>query len=104
MNSKIGPTPPNAPDVGTHLKDKSLNDESQGKQKRQKEQKGNGEWGVGNRDGKTISYSRLPTPYSEGDSFPKPPAQLPQRSIHSAIGRDAVAATGGADPAGRGLR
>jgi hypothetical protein len=39
MNSKIGPTPPNAPDVGTHLKDKSLDDESQGKQKRQQGQK-----------------------------------------------------------------
>src|SRR5262245_4856901 len=64
MNSKIGPTPLNAPDVGTHLKDKSLDDESQGKQKRQKEQKGNGEWGVGNRDGKTISLSPLPTPHS----------------------------------------
>src|SRR5262244_2676362 len=64
MNSKIGPTPPNAPDVGTHLKDKSLDVESQGKQKRQKEQKGNGEWGVGNRDGKTISLSPLPTPHS----------------------------------------
>jgi hypothetical protein len=64
MNSKIGPTPLNAPDVGTHLKDKSLDDESQGKQKRQKEQKGNGEWGMGNRDGKTISLSPLPTPHS----------------------------------------
>src|SRR5499426_1254997 len=64
MNSKIGPTPLNAPDVGTHLKDKSLDDESQGKQKRQKEQKGNGVWGVGNRDGKTISLSPLPTPHS----------------------------------------
>jgi hypothetical protein len=39
MNSKIGPTPPNAPDVGTHLKDKPLDDVSQGKQKRQKGQK-----------------------------------------------------------------
>jgi hypothetical protein len=39
MNSKIGPTPPNAPDVGTHLKDKSLADECQGKQKRQQGQK-----------------------------------------------------------------
>jgi hypothetical protein len=39
MNSKIGPTPPNAPDVGTHLKDKSLDVESQGKQKGQKRQK-----------------------------------------------------------------
>src|SRR6266508_3088463 len=39
MNSKIGPTPPNAPDVGTHLKDKPLDDESQGKPKRQKGQK-----------------------------------------------------------------
>jgi hypothetical protein len=39
MNSKIGPTPPNAPDVGTHLKDKPLADESQGKQKRQQGQK-----------------------------------------------------------------
>ncbi len=64
MNSKIGPTPPNAPDVGTHLKDKSLDDESQGKQKRQKEQKGNGEWGVGNRDGKTIFLPPFPTPHS----------------------------------------
>src|SRR5262249_11935507 len=64
MNSKIGPTPPNAPDVGTHLKEKSLDDERQGKQKRQKEQKGNGVWGVGNRDGKTISLSPLPTPLS----------------------------------------
>ena len=36
MNSKIGPTPPNAPDVGTLLKDKPLDDESQGKQKRHK--------------------------------------------------------------------
>jgi hypothetical protein len=64
MNSKIGPTLPNAPDVGTHLKDKSLDDDSQGKQKRGKEQKGNGEWGVRNRDGKTISLSPLPTPHS----------------------------------------
>ena len=64
MNSKIGPTPPNAPDVGTHLKDKSLDDECQGKQKRQKEQKGNGEWGVGNRDGKTISLPPFPTPHT----------------------------------------
>ena len=64
MNSKIGPTPLNAPDVGTHLKDKSLDDESQGKQKRQKEQKGNGEWGVGNRDGKTISLPPFPTPHT----------------------------------------
>jgi len=39
MNSKIGPTPPNAPDVGTHLKDKPLADESQGKQKSQQGQK-----------------------------------------------------------------
>jgi hypothetical protein len=39
MNSKIGPTTPNAPDVGTHLIDKSLDDESRGKQKRQKGQK-----------------------------------------------------------------
>src|SRR5215813_4930213 len=43
MNSKIGPTPSNAPDVGTHLKDKSLDEESQGKHKgkpeRQKGQK-----------------------------------------------------------------
>jgi hypothetical protein len=39
MNSKIGPTPHNAPDVGTHLKDKPLSDESQGKQKRQQGQK-----------------------------------------------------------------
>src|SRR5262245_23609912 len=39
MNSKIGPTPPNAPDVGTLLKDKPLDDESQGKPKRQKGQK-----------------------------------------------------------------
>ena len=38
MNSKIGPTPPNAPDVGTHLKDKPLDNESQGKPKRQKRQ------------------------------------------------------------------
>ena len=64
MNSKIGPTPPNAPDVGTHLKDKSLDDESQGKQKRQKEQKGNGKWGVGNRDRKAISLPPFPTPHS----------------------------------------
>jgi hypothetical protein len=40
MISKIGPTPLNAPDVGTHLKDKPLADESQWKQKRQKGQKG----------------------------------------------------------------
>jgi hypothetical protein len=39
MNSKIGPTPPNAPDVGTHLKEKPLDDESQGKRKRQQGQK-----------------------------------------------------------------
>jgi hypothetical protein len=39
MNSKIGPTLPNAPDVGTHLKDKPLADESQGKRKRQQGQK-----------------------------------------------------------------
>ena len=39
MNSSIGPTPPNAPDVGTHLKDKPLADESQRKQKRQQGQK-----------------------------------------------------------------
>ena len=60
----IGPTPPIAPDVGTHLKDKPLDNESQGKPKREKEQKGNGEWGVGNRDGKTISLSPLHTPHS----------------------------------------
>src|SRR5262245_48079371 len=39
MNSKIGPTTPNAPDVRTHLKDKPLADESQGKQKRRQGQK-----------------------------------------------------------------
>jgi hypothetical protein len=39
MNSKIGPTPSNAPYVGTHLKDKPLADESQGKRKRQQGQK-----------------------------------------------------------------
>jgi hypothetical protein len=39
MNSKIGPTPPKAPDVGTHLKDKPLADESQVKQKGQQGQK-----------------------------------------------------------------
>jgi hypothetical protein len=36
MNSKIGPTPRNAPDVGTHLKENPRDNESQGKQKRQK--------------------------------------------------------------------
>ena len=41
MNSKIGPTHPNAPDVGTHLKDKPLDEESQGKHKgKPKRQKG----------------------------------------------------------------
>ena len=39
MNSKIGPTPPNAPDVGTHLKDKPLYDESRRKRRRQQGQK-----------------------------------------------------------------
>jgi hypothetical protein len=64
MNSKLGPTPPKASDVGTQLKDMPLADENQGKQKKQKGQKGNGEWGVGNRDEKTISSSPLPTPHS----------------------------------------
>src|SRR5262252_1231785 len=39
MNSKIGPTPRNAPDVGTHLKENSLDNVSQGKQKGEKRQK-----------------------------------------------------------------
>ena len=39
MNSKIGPTPRIAPDVGTHLKENPPDNESQGKQKREKRQK-----------------------------------------------------------------
>jgi hypothetical protein len=64
MNSKIGPTPPEASDVGTQLKDKPLANENQGKQKKQQGQKVNGEWGEGNVDWKAISSSPLPTPHS----------------------------------------
>jgi hypothetical protein len=96
MNSKIGPTPPKASDVGTQLKDKPLADESQGKQKKQQGQKGNGEWGMGNRDGKTISSSPVPTPHS---LFPILKAIVSLGLLLNCLNAVSIAQAGGAQAA-----